>query len=133
MAPLACLAILPVSRISGRPPTSIVTECGAGACLFSDICISSFDSSSEECTKQAWPAIDKEEKEGLFASANALERGHQEKRHLARRNGLGTITTSEDKAGAQIPRGICVFVNSQAMPLYKAASYLRRLRRSTIW
>src|SRR6266852_4437319 len=116
MAPLACLAILPVSRISGRPPTSIVTECGAGVCLFSDICGSSFDSSSEECTKQAWPAIDKEEKKGLFASGN----------------GLGTITTSEDSSGAQIPKGICVFVNSQAMPLYKAATYLRRLRRSTI-
>src|SRR6266849_422318 len=74
MAPLACLAIFPVSRISGRPPTSIVTECGAGVCLFSDICGSSFDSSSEECTKQAWPAIDKEEKKGLFASGNAVER-----------------------------------------------------------
>src|SRR5580704_12875968 len=37
MAPLACLAILPVSRIKGRPPTSTVTECGAGVLVFSDI------------------------------------------------------------------------------------------------
>src|ERR1700693_5921067 len=37
MAPLACLAILPVSRIKGRPPTSTVTENGAGVMVFSDI------------------------------------------------------------------------------------------------
>src|ERR1700730_12415133 len=40
MAPLACLAILPVSRIKGRPPTSTVTECGAGVLVFSDMLIS---------------------------------------------------------------------------------------------
>src|ERR1700730_9472338 len=37
MAPFACFAILPVSRINGRPPTSTVTEYGAGVILFSDI------------------------------------------------------------------------------------------------
>src|SRR5271168_2632447 len=30
IAPLACFAIFPVSKISGRPPTSTVTECGTG-------------------------------------------------------------------------------------------------------
>src|SRR6266849_4401475 len=35
--PLACLEILPVSRISGRPPTSTETWCGAGICVFSDM------------------------------------------------------------------------------------------------
>src|SRR5436309_10920094 len=43
MAPLACFAIFPVSRIRGRPPTSTVTRCGAGVFVFSDI-ISSFGS-----------------------------------------------------------------------------------------
>src|ERR1700753_2454079 len=37
IAPFACLAILPVSRMSGRPPTSTVTEYGAGVLVFSDI------------------------------------------------------------------------------------------------
>src|ERR1700730_2984809 len=37
MAPLACLAIFPVSRIRERPPTSTVTLCGAGMLVFSDI------------------------------------------------------------------------------------------------
>src|ERR1700748_229954 len=37
IAPWACLAIFPVSRISGRPPTSTVTEYGAGVLVFSDI------------------------------------------------------------------------------------------------
>jgi hypothetical protein len=31
------LAIFPVSKISGRPPTSTVTEYGAGVLVFSDI------------------------------------------------------------------------------------------------
>src|SRR5260370_27382619 len=43
MAPLACFAIFPVSRIRGRPPTSTVTRCGAGVFIFSDI-VSSFGS-----------------------------------------------------------------------------------------
>src|SRR5713226_6817929 len=37
IAPLACLAIFPVSRMSGRPPTSTVTRCDAGEFVFSDI------------------------------------------------------------------------------------------------
>src|SRR5580692_11988684 len=37
MAPFACLAIFPVSRMRERPPTSTVTWCGAGAIMFSDM------------------------------------------------------------------------------------------------
>src|SRR6266699_4350273 len=37
MAPLACFAIFPVSRVRVRPPTSTVTRCGAGVCVFSDM------------------------------------------------------------------------------------------------
>src|SRR6266571_4620369 len=37
MAPLACFAIFPVSRVRVRPPTSTVTRWGAGVCVFSDM------------------------------------------------------------------------------------------------
>src|SRR6266550_8928646 len=46
MAPLACFAIFPVSRVRVRPPTSTVTRCGAGVCVFSDM-KHSFGSASE--------------------------------------------------------------------------------------
>src|SRR4029077_2936376 len=37
MAPFACFATFPVSRVRARPPTSTVTICGAGMCVFSDM------------------------------------------------------------------------------------------------
>src|SRR5437016_4598395 len=37
IAPLACFAIFPVSRVSVRPPTSTVTRRGAGVSVFSDM------------------------------------------------------------------------------------------------
>src|SRR5579859_795536 len=39
IAPFACLAIFPVSRMRARPPTSTETWCGAGIWVFSDITV----------------------------------------------------------------------------------------------
>src|ERR1700730_4125329 len=91
MAPFACLAILPVSRTKGRPPTSTVTECGAGMLVFSDIDdflwlrVCAERSCEDFCPRFSW-----KRDEGVFCEAEKIRQLHHNKLRPIR-DGRATI------------------------------------------
>src|SRR6266704_3523880 len=113
MAPLACFAIFPVSRVSVRPPTSTVTRWGAGVCVFSDM------------NHFLWPRFRAEHFE-------ARSRGERDPTDYTTRNSgttsAGCLTT--DSAWNVSIRENAVDI--VLIPIKGQNDYLRRLRRSTI-
>src|SRR5208283_1887881 len=113
-APLACFAILPVSRIRLRPPTSSVTWCGAGMRLFSVMILPLAHLQRSSLAGTSLHSM--EEKKQVCRGRQPVASYTNRKRAYAHSHRQNTFTPNRFTTGGQTPLGICTFVSLQVLP-----------------